>query len=46
MVSKKPFIAVPLTSLRMNFGCSPETSTRTDAGEEPPWMGLRRVSGE
>jgi len=29
----------------MNFGCSPEASTRMDAGEEPPWMGLRRVSG-
>ena len=39
-------IAVPLTSSRMNFGYSPETSTRMDAGEEPPWMGLRRVSGE
>ena len=36
----------PVNCSSMNSECSPETSTRRDAGEEPPWMDLRRVSGE
>jgi len=38
------FMAVPLTRRDMGWEQLTETVTRMDAGAEPPWKGLRRVS--